>query len=137
MRVRRKTVVTTVVATVFGLFVFGLGLALTSASLVALHAAGRELGERYELVVVDDASTDGTALVAQRHGALLVSVAHRQIAATRNSGARAANGELLSTFTLKSAATVANRPTRPAWTRSGRTAAYPTRSRGGPAQRSV
>jgi cellulose synthase/poly-beta-1,6-N-acetylglucosamine synthase-like glycosyltransferase len=31
----------------------------------------------------------------QHHGARLVSVAHRQIAATRNSGARAANGDLL------------------------------------------
>ena len=68
---------------------------LLGATLDALHAAGRAVGELYELVVVDDASTDQTALVAQRHGALLVSVAHRQIAATRNSGAREANGELL------------------------------------------
>jgi len=67
---------------------------LLGATLDALHAAGRALGEPYELVVVDDASTDQTALVARRHGALLVSVAHRQIAATRNSGARAAHGEL-------------------------------------------
>ena len=78
---------------------------LLGATLVALHAAGRELGECYELVVVDDASTDGTALVAQRHGALLVSVAHRQIAATRNSGARAANGEL---FVFVDADTIVN-----------------------------
>lgn len=64
------------------------------ATLDALHAAGRAAGEPYELLVVDDASTDRTALIAQRHGALLVSVAHRQIAATRNSGARKANGDL-------------------------------------------
>lgn len=68
---------------------------LLGATLDALHTAGRAVGELYELVVVDDASTDQTAFVAQRHGALLVSVAHRQIAATRNSGAREASGELL------------------------------------------
>ncbi len=61
--------------------------------------------ELYELVVVDDASTDRTALIAQRHGALLVSVAHRQIAATRNSGAREANGEL---FIFVDADTIVN-----------------------------
>lgn len=68
---------------------------LLGATLEALHAAGRATGELYELIVVDDASTDRTAIVARRHGAMLVSVAHRQIAATRNSGARKANGELL------------------------------------------
>ena len=66
---------------------------LLGGTLDALHAAARAVGERYELVVVDDASTDATALVAARHGARLVSVAHRQIAATRNSGARAAHGD--------------------------------------------
>lgn len=78
---------------------------LLGATLDALHAAGRAVGERYELVVADDASTDGTALVAQRHGALVVGVAHRQIAATRNSGARAANGEL---FIFVDADTIVN-----------------------------
>ena len=67
---------------------------LLEATLVALHEAGRALDEPYELVVVDDASTDRTALVARSHGAVVVSVAHRQIAATRNSGARVASGEL-------------------------------------------
>jgi len=52
------------------------------------------LNEPYELVVADDGSTDRTAAVAEGHGARVVRVAHRQIAATRNSGARAATGEL-------------------------------------------
>ena len=56
--------------------------------------AGKALHEPYELVVADDASTDGTAAVAERHGARVVRVAHRQIAATRNSGALAATGDL-------------------------------------------
>ena len=67
---------------------------LLGPTLDALHAAAQAVGESYELVVVDDGSTDRTALVAQHRGALPVSVAHRQIAAARNSGARAARGEL-------------------------------------------
>lgn len=78
---------------------------LLGATLDALHAAGRAVGEPYELVVVDDASTDRTALIAQHHGARLVSVAHRQIAATRNSGAREAQGEL---FIFVDADTIVN-----------------------------
>jgi glycosyltransferase involved in cell wall biosynthesis len=68
---------------------------LLGATLDALRAAGRAAGEPYEWIVVDDASTDRTATIAAYHGAALVSVAHRQIAATRNSGARQANGDWL------------------------------------------
>jgi glycosyltransferase involved in cell wall biosynthesis len=78
---------------------------LLAATLDALHAAGQAVREPYELVVVDDASTDETAIIAQRHGAVLVSVVHRQIAATRNSGARKANGEL---FIFVDADTIVN-----------------------------
>src|ERR1700688_3756422 len=67
---------------------------LLGATLDALHEAGRSLNEPYEVVVADDASTDRTASIAERHGARVVRVAHRQIAATRNSGARAAIREL-------------------------------------------
>jgi len=78
---------------------------LLGATLDALHAAAGGAGEPYELIVVDDASTDRTAIVAHRHGAVLVNVAHRQIAATRNSGARKANGDL---FIFVDADTIVN-----------------------------
>lgn len=66
---------------------------LLGRTLGALHAAAGPLGERYEILVVDDASTDATAEVAVRHGARVVCVSHRQIAATRNAGARVATGD--------------------------------------------
>jgi glycosyltransferase involved in cell wall biosynthesis len=64
-------------------------------TLLAIHAAAGAVGKDYEVIVVDDASTDATADVAREHGARVVPVQHRQIAATRNSGARAAKGERL------------------------------------------
>jgi glycosyltransferase involved in cell wall biosynthesis len=67
---------------------------LLGRTLKALHNAARALGEPFEIVVADDASTDRTAVVARQHGARVVSVSYRQIAATRNAGIRAANGEL-------------------------------------------
>lgn len=66
-----------------------------AATLDALHAAGRALGESYEVVVADDASTDQTVAIAQECGAVVVTACNRQIAATRNSGASVATGELL------------------------------------------
>lgn len=48
-----------------------------------------------EVVVVDDASTDATAAIAQQTGAKVVSVNLRHIAAVRNAGARAASGRWL------------------------------------------
>jgi len=68
---------------------------LLGATLDALRAAALATGEPYELIVADDGSTDRTAAIAAQHGAIAVSVAHRQIAATRNSGARKANGDWL------------------------------------------
>ncbi len=64
-------------------------------TLDALHATGISLGEAYEVVVANDGSTDQTAAIALQKGATLVSVNHRQIAATRNSGAQASTGDLL------------------------------------------
>jgi glycosyltransferase involved in cell wall biosynthesis len=68
---------------------------LLGRTLAAIHAAARDLGRPYELIVVDDASTDGTAAVARAHGARVVAVRFRQIARTRNAGARAAAGDTL------------------------------------------
>jgi glycosyltransferase involved in cell wall biosynthesis len=64
-------------------------------TLEAIHKAARAVGQPYEIIVVDDASTDATAGIAAQHDARVVSVHHRQIAASRNSGAHAAQGERL------------------------------------------
>src|SRR5256714_14141998 len=49
----------------------------------------------YEIIVVDDASTDATAELAAEAGARVISINRRQIAAARNAGARAAQGDYL------------------------------------------
>lgn len=64
-------------------------------TLRSIVASAGAVGEPFEVVVVDDASTDRTAAVAADHGARVVRVEHRQIAATRNAGARAARGDVL------------------------------------------
>ena len=64
-----------------------------AVNLEALHAAGRASNQAYEIVVADDASTDSTVEIALQNNAVIVNVAHRQIAATRNSGAKAASGD--------------------------------------------
>jgi glycosyltransferase involved in cell wall biosynthesis len=64
-------------------------------TLEAIHEAARSIGQQYEIVVVDDASTDSTEDIARHHNATVTRVNHRQIAATRNSGGRAAHGERL------------------------------------------
>src|SRR5262245_27389442 len=68
---------------------------LIGRTLAAVHEACRGTGEAYEIIVVDDASTDGTAALAREHGARVIAVNFRRIAATRNAGARAASGGTL------------------------------------------
>jgi glycosyltransferase involved in cell wall biosynthesis len=66
---------------------------LLGRTLAALHGAASSTGEPYEVIVVNDSSTDRTRDIARSHSARVVDVTHRQIAATRNTGARAAAGE--------------------------------------------
>jgi len=60
----------------------------------AIHAC-EAVGEAFEVVVVDDASADGTGEVANAAGARVVRIEARHIAAARNAGAAAAHGEVL------------------------------------------
>ena len=68
---------------------------MLAATLTAIHSAATACKIAYEVVVADDASTDRTAQIADELNARVVSVQHRQIAATRNSGARASGGEMI------------------------------------------
>ena len=49
----------------------------------------------YEIIVVDDASSDATVEIARAAGAKVISIQRRQIAAARNAGADHALGEVL------------------------------------------
>ena len=65
------------------------------ATLDALSGGARALGKAFELLVVNDDSSDRTADVAREHGARVLDVRCRQIAAVRNRGARASRGRVL------------------------------------------
>ena len=52
-------------------------------------------GERLQLIVVDDGSTDDTARVAGRLGAEVIEQANRGLSPARNAGLRAAAGEFV------------------------------------------
>ena len=64
-------------------------------SLTALQGAAATIGEEFEILVVNDSSTDSTGEIARSHGVKVVEVLHRQIAATRNSGGKESKGEFL------------------------------------------
>lgn len=68
---------------------------LIGATLDTLAAASACLSIESEIIVVIDASTDRTAEIARRAGAIVIEVEHRQIAATRNAGAEIARGDQL------------------------------------------
>jgi O-antigen biosynthesis protein len=49
----------------------------------------------YEVIVVNDGSSDASAEIARRHGATLVQTAHRGLGHARNKGIEAARGEII------------------------------------------
>jgi glycosyltransferase involved in cell wall biosynthesis len=66
-----------------------------SATLAAIHEGASVAGQSYEIIVVDDASTDATPKIASSAGAKVIPINRRQIAASRNAGGRTAQGEYL------------------------------------------
>ena len=78
---------------------------MIGATLAAIHAAAAPLARPYEVIVVDDASTDRTGAIAAEHSARVVWVNVRHIAAVRNAGAAVANGDM---FIFVDADTVVN-----------------------------
>ncbi len=68
---------------------------LLGSTLDALLASAKAVGRAFEVIVVNDASTDHTGQIAQEHGARVVPVELRHIAAVRNAGAQQAVGETL------------------------------------------
>jgi glycosyltransferase involved in cell wall biosynthesis len=66
-----------------------------SSTLAAIHVAAADAEQPYEIIVVDDASTDATAEIAVQAGAKVLRINRRQIAAAQNAGGRAAQGDYL------------------------------------------
>lgn len=64
-------------------------------TIAAISAAVSRATQPHEIIVVDDASMDTTAEIAALAGARVISINRRQIAAARNAGACAANGQYL------------------------------------------
>jgi glycosyltransferase involved in cell wall biosynthesis len=67
---------------------------LIGRTLAAIHLAARAVDEPYEIIVANDTSADRTEAIALEHGARVVSIQRRQIAAARNAGAQAATGDV-------------------------------------------
>src|SRR5687768_13415887 len=62
--------------------------------LSSIFNSAQKLNQPFEVVVVNDASTDRTRPIAEAAGARVVDVHLRKISAVRNAGARAAKGDV-------------------------------------------
>ncbi len=71
----------------------------------AIQLAADQVGDPYEVIVANDASTDRTPEIALSLGAIVVNSAHRKISANRNSGAKVAKGDI---FIFVDADTIVN-----------------------------
>jgi glycosyltransferase involved in cell wall biosynthesis len=60
----------------------------------SIRTTMEKLAEPYEVIVVDDASTDSTPRIVEKMGVRTLRVEHRKISAVRNAGARVARGEI-------------------------------------------
>jgi glycosyltransferase involved in cell wall biosynthesis len=69
--------------------------AVVGGTLRAIRTAAEAGGRAYEVIVVDDESTDRTAARAAAEGAQVISLNARHIAKARNAGATAASGDTL------------------------------------------
>src|SRR5438270_828091 len=69
--------------------------AIRDAALATASPSDGGQDRQYEIIVVDDASTDRTAEIAKGAGAKVIPINRRQIAAARNAGARVATGDVL------------------------------------------
>jgi len=65
------------------------------STITAIRVAASRANQPHEIIVVDDASTDATPEIGAQAGAGVISIDRRQIAAARNAGARAAQGQYL------------------------------------------
>ena len=61
-------------------------------TLGAIHSAAHDY--EHEIVLVNDGSTDATAAIGEEFGARVIPIQRRQIAAARNAGAKAAQGDI-------------------------------------------